>query len=153
DIDPFDEARLRPAAIELTLDDFVVTPDGNRFGITDGQSFTLRTGRAVNASTKEWTALPADHLGHVGAMTRLARMGIVVSHGFQVDPGFKGNLQFCIFNASGTDFALREGDPIVSLEIVALHAPPSVDANSTRPRRNAGDRDRPAAGFRNEIGD
>ncbi|MGA7974040.1 MAG: HigA family addiction module antitoxin, partial [Pseudolabrys sp.] len=56
EIDPFEDANLQPASIDLTLDDFIITTAGEKIDITDGQTFVLRAGLAVNVSTKEWIA-------------------------------------------------------------------------------------------------
>lgn len=125
-IEPFDEAHVQMASIDLTLDDFIVTAEGAKVDISDGQTFTLRGGHSVSVSTKEWLELPFDYIGHVGARTALARAGIMASHGLQIGPGFKGNLQFCIFNASAQDFELRGGDPVISVEILPLSATPII---------------------------
>lgn len=121
-VDPFEETNVRPASLELTLDDFVLTAQGKKIDISDGESFLLKRGLTASVSTKEWLEFPKNYLGRVGTTTALARLGIVTSHGFQVDPGFKGNLQFWIFNAGGEDFALRGGEPIISVEIMTLDA-------------------------------
>lgn len=150
-IDPFDETRVQMASIDLTLDDFVLTAEGEKIDISESESFVLRGGRTVSVSTKEWVEFPQDYIGRVGAMAALARAGIMTSHGFQIDPGFKGNLQFCIFNAGAHDFALRGGDPIISVEIMPLSATPSYDENAARHLADARDRDKIVALFRNDV--
>ncbi len=153
EIDPFDEANVQPASVDLTLDDFIITTAGEKIDITDGQIFVLKIGHAVNVSTREWIALPRDYIGRVGAMTRLASLGIMTSHGFQVDPGFQGNLQFCLFNAGGRDFELHSGMPIISLEIMPLSATPSYDEKTIRHLDEARDRDKVVTLFRNDVCD
>ncbi len=153
EIDPFEEANLQPASIDLTLDDFIITTAGEKIDITDGQTFVLRAGLAVNVSTKEWIALPRDYVGRVGGMTSLASRGILTSHGFQVDPGFQGNLQFCLFNAGGGDFELHDGMPIISLEIMPLCATPTYDEKDARHLKDARDRDKVVSLFRIDVCD
>jgi deoxycytidine triphosphate deaminase/addiction module HigA family antidote len=126
-VDPFTERNVQRASIELTLHDFILTTDGNPTDISGGQSFTLPHGHTVSASTREWIEFPVDYVGRVGAMTRLARFGIIMSNGLQVEPGFQGHLQCCLFNAGVTTFELRGGDPIMSLEIMPLSAVPAGD--------------------------
>lgn len=152
-IDPFDEANVQLASIDLTLDEFIITTDGETLDITDGQSFVLKGGRTVNVSTKEWVEFPQDYIGRVGAMTGLAKIGIMTSHGFQIDPGFKGNLQFCIFNAGGRNFELRSGMRIISLEIMPLSVTPTHDERADRYLRIAADRASVISIFRNEVCD
>jgi dCTP deaminase len=124
-VDPFDESHVQRASLNLTLDDVAVTASGERLDIGAGQSFVLPGGQMVGVSTREWIAFPENYLGRVGAITALARIGVMTTHGFQVDPGFRGNLQFCLFNAGTQNFRMRGGDPIVGLEIVSLGVLPS----------------------------
>jgi deoxycytidine triphosphate deaminase/addiction module HigA family antidote len=126
DVDPFTERNVQRASIDLTLDDFIFTTDGNSFDISGGQNFTLQQGQAVSVRTREWIKFPIDYAGRVGAIGNLAKFGIILSHGLQVDPGFKGQLWFCVFNAGGATFQLRGGDPIISLEIMPLSSVPSA---------------------------
>ena len=122
-IDPFVEANVRSASIDLTLDDFVVTADGESVDISDSD-YVLRAGASVTVNTRENIEFPVDYMGRVGAMTEYARYGIIVAHGFQVDPGFRGHLQFSLFNAGAGDFKLAAGRRIISLEICPLGAVP-----------------------------
>lgn len=124
EIDPFDETHVRPASIDLTLDDFAVTTAGEKVDLSGGQGHILRSRGSVHVSTRERIALPRDYIGRTGVTTKLANLGIMTSQGFQLEPGFKGRLQFCIFNAGGGDVALRGGMPIVSLELMPLSATP-----------------------------
>jgi dCTP deaminase len=152
-IDPFDEANVQMASVDLTLDDFIITADGDKIDISDGQSFALKGGRTVNVSTKEWVEFPQDYIGRVGDMASLARLGVMTLHGLQIDPGFKGNLQFCIFNAGARDFALRSGSPVISVEIMPLSATPSYDASAVRHLSDTRDRERIVSLFRNDVCD
>ena len=126
-IEPFTAMNVQAASVNLTLDDIIVTSKGEKIDIGKGQDFLLREGRAVTVSTKERIEFPYDYIGRVGTMKRLGGMGIITSLGFQIEPGFKGRLQFCMLNASGTPFRLRVGDPVVSLEIMRLNARPAPE--------------------------
>lgn len=152
-IDPFDAANVQLASIDLTLDEFIISTDGEKLDITDGQSFSLKGARTVNVSTKEWVQFPCDYVGRVGAMTEHAKRGLIVSHGFQIDPGFQGQLQFCLFNAGASDFELRSGMPIISLEIMPLSVTPAPDERAARHLREAGNRATVVAIFRNDVCD
>jgi len=127
-ISGFDEARIRPAALELTLG-AVISPRGR----THPRSIRLTRGRSVRVVTGERLALPHDHLGRVGAAPHLAHLGAIASHALQIDPGFCGAIEVCIFNAGDRDIVLQPGDPVLSLEIVPLGALPA------RERKRAAD--------------
>jgi deoxycytidine triphosphate deaminase/addiction module HigA family antidote len=137
-IEPFIETNVQPASIDLTLDDFIRTTHGDDIDITENQSFEVKAGETVMVRTREWVGFPVNYVGRVGGMTKLAKFGIMVSHGFQIDPGYEGHLQFCIFNAGAQTFVLRAGDPIISLEIMPLNATPILDERTTRQLREAG---------------
>lgn len=133
EIDPFNEINVRAACIDFTLSDFVITTTGEKVDVSGGQGFVLQSGRSVHVSTKERIALPRYYLGRAGATADLARLGFMTSQGLQVEPGFRGHLYFCIFNAGGGAVELRAGMMIVSLEIMPLAATPSDDQKAARP--------------------
>jgi deoxycytidine triphosphate deaminase/addiction module HigA family antidote len=139
-IRPFRDEHVRFASIDLTLADFVIVASGRMIDISD-QGFTLRRGENICVSTKELLEFPLDHVGRLGAVARLAKCGIVTSHGMHVDPGFSGNLQFCMFNAGADPFELRGGEPIVSLEITRLASIPSQNTNASVHGQAAANRD------------
>jgi dCTP deaminase len=135
-VDPFDEANVQLASVDLTLGDFLITAEGKKIHIGGGQRFTLKSNRAVNVSTKERIELPLDYVGRVGVITSLAKNGIFTSVGFQIAPGFSGHLQFCIFNSGKENIELRSGMPIVSIEIISLSVIPVINSSGVRqPRR------------------
>ncbi len=107
-IAPFDATHVRSAAIDLTL----------------GKELTLAPGATVTARTRERVELPLDYLGRIGISAQLAGDGILASHAFQLEPGFKDEIDICLFNAGKRSLRLRAGQPFVSLEIFHLGATP-----------------------------
>lgn len=122
-IAPFAARHLQAASIGLTLNDTLATAGGELVTISRRKGFVLEPGSSVNASTLERIELPLDYLGRIGAVNRLASLGIVASHPFQIEPGFKGRLHFCLFNAGNSPLQLRPLDPVIGLEIMRLGAP------------------------------
>jgi deoxycytidine triphosphate deaminase/addiction module HigA family antidote len=150
-IEPFEAKNVQLASIDLTLDDFIVTADGDEIDVSGGQSFFLETGRSVNVSTREWVELPQDYIGRAGALASLAKNGIMTSQGFQIGPGFKGNLQFCVFNAGPGNFELRSGNAIVGLELMPLSATPTPDERASTRSGEASDHDKVVPLFGNDV--
>jgi len=120
DVSGFNESRVRTASLDLTLGT-VTTPRG----ADSVRGVRVARGRSVRIVTGERLAFPHDYLARIGATPRLAQLGAVTAHALHVDPGFAGKLEVCIFNAGDRDFVLKAGDPVVSLEIVPLPAPPA----------------------------
>jgi deoxycytidine triphosphate deaminase/addiction module HigA family antidote len=134
-MDPFDEANVQAASVDLTLGDFLTTTDGKKINIGGGQRFTLQRNCTVHVSTKECIELPQDYVGRVGAIACLAENGIFTSAAFQIAPGFSGHLQFCIFNSGGENLELRGGMPIVSIEVVSLGDMPIMSGDDVKQAR------------------
>jgi len=109
-ISPFLVTNVRAAAIDLTC----------------GKALTLPPGAAATVRTKERIELPLDYVGRAGAAGRLTRAGIVTGQALQVEPGFKGHLEFCLFNTSRTALRLRGGEVVLSVEFIRLAATPDA---------------------------
>ncbi len=126
-IEPFIAKNLKAASINLTLGAVVTAADREEIDISSGKYFLLNPGQAVNVSTKERIEFALDYVGRVSTIYALGARGIMASVGFQVEPGFIGHIEFCMFNAGSSPFRLRAGEPIISLEIVRLVAAPLAD--------------------------
>lgn len=121
-VDPFQPAHLRAASLDLTLDTAGIR---DRAGPTHSTGYNLKSGRSICARTRERIELPLEVIGHLGTTARAAERGIAMLHTLQIEPGFKGQLQFALFNASNRDLVLRSGEPVVTVEFVRLPESPS----------------------------
>lgn len=129
-IKPFVTKNLQAACLNLTLNNIVTAPGGAEVDLGRGKRFVLKPGHSVNAATQERIELPSDYLGRIGAVGSLSCRGIIASHAMHIEPGFKGQLQFCLFNASALPFALHPRAPVISLEFVRLSPAPADAARS-----------------------
>lgn len=150
-IDPFDEAHVQPASVELTLDDCASTAEGEQLDIGGADPFVLKSGRTVNVSTREQLEFPQDYIGRIGAVESLAGNGILILHGLHIGPGFRGRLQFSVFNAGFDDFEMRGGEAIVAIEIIPLAATPAYNIGDTSETQHARGRDAVVSMSCNEI--
>jgi len=129
----FDESHVRRASLDLTLG-AVTAPRG----VNSTLGVRVARGRSVRVVTGEVLAFPHDHLARVGTTLHLAKLGAIAAHAQHVEPGFVGKLEVCIFNAGDRDFVLKAGDPVLSLEIVPLTAPPGrADRGGRRDKRRS----------------
>jgi deoxycytidine triphosphate deaminase/addiction module HigA family antidote len=124
EIEPFDPEQIQGSSADLHLSPIVITSKGDPVDISEG-GFLLEPGRTINVQTRETIRVARKIAARVGAMTSVSRYGIIAAHGFQVDPGFEGHLEFCLFNAGEKGFRLVSGMPIVSIEFTALSDEPS----------------------------
>jgi addiction module HigA family antidote len=107
---PFDASNVHAASVALTI----------------AKGMTLGPGATATARTHESIDLPVDYLGRIGIVGRLALAGLVATCAFQLAPGFKGRVDFCLFNARQKPLRLLTGDPVLALEIVRLGASPTA---------------------------
>jgi dCTP deaminase len=139
-IDPFDDAMVQPASVDLRLGpsfrvfhnfrvesiDLNAPPQGltEHVEITDDEPFVVHPGEFVLGRTAELVELPDDVVARVEGKSSLGRLGLIVhaTAGF-VDPGFRGTLTLEITNLTRVPIQLFAGLPIAQLSFMALDAP------------------------------
>ena len=119
-ITPFNTDLVQPASLDLTIGDLVMRSGASAHRLSEGRPYELGPGEVVNLRTRETLGFPDDYVGRVGSMAGVSRFGIFTALGLQVDPGFHGELEFCLFNAGARSYPLALGAPIISLEIMRL---------------------------------
>ena len=129
-IEPFATHNVRAASIDLTLHDVLTTARGDKVTIGRSKAFVLEPACSIRAATRERIELPFDYIGRAGAATRLASAGILVCMALQIEPDFKGRVNFSLFNAGASPFGLRALDLVLSLEIARLAAVPDNDTTT-----------------------
>lgn len=115
-IAPFVKDRVRAASIELTFGGGAAAAKSKpRLGM-----FRLRAGCSAFVVTQEIIQLSEHHVGRVGVTPEMAAAGLAAFAPLQVEPGFSGHLCIGVFNASAAEIALRPGEPVLALELIAL---------------------------------
>jgi dCTP deaminase len=139
-IDPWDEAMVQPASVDLRLGtsfrvfhnhritaiDLADPPRGltELVEVDDDESFVIHPGEFVLGRTQEHVELPDDIVARIEGKSSLGRLGLIVhaTAGF-VDPGFKGTLTLEITNLTRVPIILWPGKPIAQLSFMALDHP------------------------------
>jgi len=139
-IDPYDEAMVQPASIDLRLGpsfrvfhnfrvesiDIGDPPQGltEHVEIGDDEPFVVHPGEFVLGRTAEYVEMPDDLVARVEGKSSLGRLGLIVhaTAGF-VDPGFKGTLTLEITNLTRVPIKLWAGKPIAQLSFMELDRP------------------------------
>lgn len=139
-IDPFDEAMLQPASIDVRLDrDFLVF-EGHRHDcidpsvrqeellrpvrVEDGEAFVLHPGEFVLGSTLERVSLPDTLAARLEGKSSLGRLGLIThsTAGF-IDPGFEGHVTLELSNLATLPIKLWPGMKIGQVCVFALSSP------------------------------
>jgi len=139
-IDPWDEAMVQPASVDLKLGPSFRVFHNHRIQVIDladppqdlteqvmvdnGGTFVIHPNEFVLGRTEEWVELPDDIVARIEGKSSLGRLGLIVhaTAGF-VDPGFKGTLTLEITNFNSVPIVLRTGLPIAQLSLMGLDAP------------------------------
>jgi dCTP deaminase len=137
-IDPWDEALVQPASVDLRLGDsfrvfhnYRVTsidlrePPRNlteEVKVSDGEPFVIHPGEFALGRTMEWVELPEDIVARIEGKSSLGRLGLIVhaTAGF-CDPGWKGTLE--LNNLTRVPIKLYAGLAIAQLSFMTLDAP------------------------------
>jgi len=139
-IDPWDEALVQPASVDLRLGDsfrvfhnYRVTsidlrdPPQNlteEVKVENGDPFVIHPGEFALGRTMEWVELPEDIVARIEGKSSLGRLGLIVhaTAGF-CDPGWKGTLTLEFNNLTRVPIKLYAGLPICQLSFMTLDAP------------------------------
>jgi dCTP deaminase len=139
-IDPWDEAMVQPASVDLRLGTSFRVFHNHRITaidladpprnltelveVQDDESFVIHPGEFVLGRTQEHVELPDDIVARIEGKSSLGRLGLIVhaTAGF-VDPGFKGTLTLEITNLTRVPIILWPGKPIAQLSFMALDQP------------------------------
>ncbi len=142
-IDPLDEQRIRPAAIDLTLHkNFRVFRNNSnthidvrkKFDVTelvkakpDG-SLIIHPREFILGSTCEIITLPPDLIGLLEGRSSLGRIGLIVhATASFVQPGFSGYLTFEMSNISNLPIKLYAGMAVAQMAFLQMSSPVELD--------------------------
>jgi dCTP deaminase len=146
-IDPWDDAMVQPASVDVRLGDsfrvfhnYRVTaidlrePPRNlteEIVAPDGEPFAIHPGEFVLGRTLETVEIPDDLVCRIEGKSSIGRLGLIVhaTAGF-VDPGFRGTLTLEITNFNSVPIVLRPGLPIAQLSFMGLDRPAEVPYGS-----------------------
>lgn len=129
-VEPWHVDKVEAAGYRLSVGrECFVNNDGSSTveKLDNEQTFVVRPGQFAFILTKEKVSIPKSAIGFISIRASIKFKGLVNVSGFQVDPGFSGNLVFAVFNAGPRHINLREGQEIFSLWIADLDK--TVDEN------------------------
>src|SRR6266581_2680956 len=114
-IEPFAPERIDCAAYTLSVGPEVyVSPNDQTADPTTvtvrklapGDAFTIPPGQFAFLLTEEVVAVPSNALAFISIRAKTKFRGLVNVSGFHVDPGYRGQLTFAVFNAGSKSIVL-----------------------------------------------
>lgn len=125
-VKPYDPERVKNSAYELSMGDEAHITDSRRIRtrirlrIRRGQHVVIPPGQLALLLVHEKVEIPQDALGFISMKSRFKMRGLVNVSGFHVDPGYRGNLVFSVFNAGSNDIMIRKREPTFLLWLASL---------------------------------
>lgn len=122
---PWQKDRVEAAGYRLSVgNEYFVNGDGTSTvrPLADGDSFVISPGQFAFILTKEKVQVSNSSIGFISMRANLKFRGLVNVSGFQINPGFRGNLVFAVFNAGPRHINIRHGDEIFSVWLADLDA-------------------------------
>lgn len=138
-VSPYDEKRLQPSSIDVTLGSVFCVPQVHT-GMIDPKEdnsetmervvvpyddyFTLQSHEFVLASTKEIIGLDDCHAARIEGKSSLGRLGLLIhaTAGF-IDPGFYGDVTLELFNLNSRPIKLYPGMPFAQICVFQMSGP------------------------------
>ena len=113
-----EKTKVDCAAISLTLgNEIYVTPNSDReppvkqILETKKPQFIIPKGQFALLTTSEIVIVPHDALAFISFKAKYKFKGLINVSGFHVDPGWKGQLTFSVYNAGPADVVMERGKP------------------------------------------
>ena len=125
-ITPFAPDRMQGASYDLSIGGEALVSNSDQKVILAANTSTslhLNAGDFALAFTKESVKLPLDMAGDIGMKSSLARSGLILLAGMQIDPGFEGHLRLGLYNASPRRVTLDYDDGLCMVEFHRLAGP------------------------------
>jgi dCTP deaminase len=128
-IEPFASERVDCAAYTLSVGPEVyVSPNDQTADPTlvtvrklaPGEAFTVPPGQFAFLLTEEIVSVPANALAFISIRAKTKFRGLVNVSGFHVDPGYRGQLTFAVFNAGPVPIHLKRRQPIFLIWYASL---------------------------------
>lgn len=134
EIKPFDLEKLQGASYDFAIGGESLVSRSDKKILLEPKSsvnLNLEAGDFALVLTKEYIKLPLDVTGVIGMRSSLARKGLILLAGMQIDPGFEGHLRFGLYNASPRRITLDYDDDLCMIEFHRLsrsvdHPPPRI---------------------------
>jgi len=125
-IAPLNPDRLQGASYDLAVGGEALVSNSDEkiiLGPGSSTSLHLEAGDFALVLTRESVKVATDIAGVIGMRSSLARRGLMLLAGMQIDPGFQGHLRFGLYNASPRKITLDYDDGICMIEFHRLAGP------------------------------
>ncbi len=137
-IDPYNPENVKCSAYELNLGDEAYVTDNkskSRKLLRKNEQIVIPRGQFALLITKEILSIPNEYICFISMKYSYKKKGLINISGFHVDPGFKGRLQYSVYNAGGKDIILEHDKPLFLIWFATLDTPNLESYKGTHPNQ------------------
>jgi dCTP deaminase len=136
---PYDNARVDQSSYTLTIGSQIfITKDyrnnnsqHTKQSLKKNQPFVIPPGQFAYLLTEEEIQVPIDAIAFISMKASLKYKGLINISGFHVDPGFKGNLLFSVYNAGPSPINLQRNQECFLIWYSSLDFPDASPRTGT----------------------
>jgi dCTP deaminase len=113
-IEPYDATRVVHAAYEMGVgpEAFITSRSLDKTEISAGTKIVIPPGQFGLLITREVVYVPDYAIAFISIRARIKFQGLVNVSGFHVDPGYRGQLKFAVYNAGSRDIVLDQNERV-----------------------------------------
>jgi dCTP deaminase len=124
-ITPYRQERAKRCAYELGVgpEAYITSNQGETTHLPVNSKVTIPPGQFGLLITRETVYVPPSAIAFISMRARIKFQGLVNVSGFHVDPGFRGQLKFAVYNAGSKDIVLDQDEQVFMIWYADLDAP------------------------------
>lgn len=126
-VEGFEDSQIDVNAYNLRMgDSYFRTADGSivteakKQKLQPGEAFIIPPGQFAFLVSKEVINIPPNVMAFISMRTKVKFEGLINVSGFHVDPGYRGNLVYSVYNASPAPIQICEGDNLFKIWFAEL---------------------------------
>src|SRR6516225_6237147 len=109
-VEPYDENRVVHCAYEMGVgaEAFVTSNPSDKTQVPTGAKIVIPPGQFGLLVTRETVHIPTNAIAFISIRAGIKFQGLVNVSGFHVDPGYRGQLKFAVYNAGSRTIVLDQ---------------------------------------------
>jgi dCTP deaminase len=122
---PYDPSRVVHSAYEMGVgsEAFVTSNPSDKTQVVAGAKIVIPAGQFGLLVTRETIHIPANAIAFISIRAGIKFQGLVNVSGFHVDPGYRGQLKFAVYNAGSRTIVLDQDQRVFMIWFADLDHP------------------------------
>jgi dCTP deaminase len=124
-MDPYEEGRVVHSAYEMGVggEAFVTSNPSDKTQVPAGTKIVIPPGQFGLLVTRETVHVPTNAIAFISIRAGIKFQGLVNVSGFHVDPGYRGQLKFAVYNAGNRTIVLDQDQRVFMIWLADLDHP------------------------------